>query len=216
MLISPDLMSSLPSIMIDYAYLDLLDASSRVVQFTPADDALWSGAVVLAPGEELALPHCARHDLLILEGLAVADGSVLERGDFAIRRGSPRLRVGPEGVHVLAFRDACSTSCEEITVPHADRPWCEGRTPGMLLANLSNASHALNLVMWQPYAITRRHAHPRGEEIFVLRGELCDEQRYPAGSWLRLHSGDWHAPHVETPTMILVRSGHLKRCGKAS
>ena len=103
----------------------------------------------------------------------------------------------------------------ELTLAREEQPWREGRTSGMLVANLSNAGHALNLVMWQPGAFTRQHAHPGGEEIFVLRGELCEDARRPVGSWMRLHPGAWHAPHVEIPTLLLVRSGHLKGRPKA-
>ena len=202
--------------MIEHASIDLLDSSSRLVQFTDAHDPLWSGAMVLAPGESAALASGGRHDLLVLDGtLDAGDGRVLERGDFAIRHGSPVLRAGPAGAQVFAYRDTSCQACDEITVARADQPWREGRTAGMLAANLSNAGHALSLVMWQPGAVTRQHAHPGGEEIFVLRGELCEDARRPAGSWMRLHPGAWHAPHVETPTLILVRSGHLKGRPKA-
>jgi anti-sigma factor ChrR (cupin superfamily) len=145
----------------------------------------------------------------------VGDGRALERGDFAIRHGNPVLRAGPEGARVFAWRDTSGTPAGELTLAREEQPWREGRTSGMLVANLSNAGHALNLVMWQPGAFTRQHAHPGGEEIFVLRGELCEDARRPVGSWMRLHPGAWHAPHVEIPTLLLVRSGHLKGRPKA-
>jgi hypothetical protein len=104
-----------------------------------------------------------------------------------------------------------SADSEETTIAESDRPWREGRTPGMLTANLCSAGHALKLIMWQPGAEAPHHPHPGGEDIFVLRGELCEgDQRDGRGSWLRLHPGEWHSPHVEAPTLILVRSGHLK------
>ena len=202
--------------MIEHAHVDLLDATSRLAPFTAADDDFWCGVMVLAPGERTRLADAGRHDLLVLEGaIDVGDDLTLARGDFAIRHGRPLLHAGPAGAHVFAWRDASRTACDEITVPRADQPWREGRTPGMLAASLSNDGHALNLVQWQPGALTHRHAHPGGEEIFVLRGALCEDARRPAGSWMRLHPGAWHAPHVETPTLLLVRSGHLKGCPKA-
>jgi hypothetical protein len=202
--------------MIEHASVDLLDPSSRLVQFTHADDPLWSGVFVLAPGERIDLAVGARHELLVLGGmLAGDDGRTLDNGDFAILGGGIALRAGDAGAQVLAYRDTSGAAFDELVVLRADRPWREGRTPGMLGANLCNKGHALNLVMWQPGALTRHHAHPGGEEIFVLRGELCEEARRPAGSWMRLHPGAWHAPFVETPTLILVRSGHLKGRGKA-
>jgi|SRR5690349_8162791 len=118
--------------MIEHACIDLLDASSRTVDFTPADEPQWSGVLVLAPGERFRLADSGRHDLLVLRGsAAVSGGPVLERGDFAIRRGEPELRAGSAGAEVLAYRDPFPASCEEATVTVADRPWREGRVSGM-------------------------------------------------------------------------------------
>ena len=202
--------------MIEHAHVDLNDDSSRLVRFTPADDPLWSGVMVLAPGESAALEAGGRHDLFVVDGTVdLEEGRLLERGAFATRRGRPLLRAGPDGAKVFAWRDASSASGDDTTLARSDQPWREGRTPGMLAANLSNEGHALNLVMWQPGALTQRHAHPGGEEIFVLRGELCEDEPRPVGSWMRLLPGAWHAPHVQTPTLLLVRSGHLKGRPKA-
>ena len=196
--------------MIEHASVDLLDLSSRLVAFTRADDPLWSGMIVLAPGERVELAAAVRHELLVVSGAVDCDdGLRLDSGDFAVRGGPAGLRAGESGAQLFAYRDASGTVFDETTVTRADRPWRESRTAGMLSANLGNRGHALNLVMWQPGVLTRRHAHPRGEEIFVLRGELCEERRHPAGSWMRLHPGAWHSPVVETPTLLLVRSGHL-------
>lgn len=203
--------------MIECARVDLLDASSRLVRFTGADDPLWSGVIVLAPGESIVLADDGRHDLLVLNGtVGAGTRHMLEGGDFAIRNGATQLRAGTEGAQVLAYREAGGAHCDEIIVPRDERPWRAGRTPGMLIANLCSTGHALSLLLWQPGARTRRHAHPGGEEIFVVRGELCEDERHPAGSWIRLHAGAWHSPHVETPTLILVRSGHLKGRPKTS
>ncbi|MCK9686629.1 cupin domain-containing protein [Scleromatobacter humisilvae] len=197
--------------MIEHAHVDLLDVSSRLVPFTDAHDPLWSGVMVLGPHEGARLAADACHDLLVLNGTVdIGAGRVLEGGDFAIRHGGAELCAGPAGAQVFAYRDASGARCDEITVTRDERPWREGRTPGMLIANLCTAGHALSLVLWQPGTRTRHHAHPGGEEIFVVKGELLEAQQHPAGSWIRLHPGAWHSPFVETPTLILVRSGHLK------
>jgi hypothetical protein len=168
--------------------------------------------------EPIAMSGGARHDLFVVSGSVTntIDGCELERGAFATRGGDIGLRAGPAGAQVFVYRETGPVACEDATVIFADRPWREGRTSGMLVANLSAASHSLNLIMWQPGAQTPHHAHPRGEEIFVLRGELYESVRYPAGSWMRLHQGAWHSPQVATPTMLLVRSGHLKAHKKMS
>jgi hypothetical protein len=202
--------------MIEHASVDLLDASSRIVPFTDADDPLWSGVMVLAPDERVHMAGGARQDLFVLSGtLDAGTGRMLECGDFVIRNRAFDLIAGPAGAQVFVYRDASGAPCDEIVVPRDERPWREGRTPGMLVASLCTQGHALSLVMWQPGTRARHHAHPGGEEIYVVRGELCGQERHPAGSWMRLHPGAWHSPHVETPTLILVRSGHLKRRPKA-
>jgi hypothetical protein len=46
--------------------------------------------------------------------------------------------------------------------------------------------------------------------MFVLSGELSDaDERYPSGTWMRLHPGSAHAPFARVPTVILLRHGHL-------
>jgi hypothetical protein len=199
--------------MLELATVDLGDPTSRVVDLTRADDPRWSGLLVLAPHESVELAADAWHDLLVLSG-AVDDGTgcVLDGGDFARRCGAARLSAGPTGASVLAYRQAqIGAACAEITVRRDSRPWRQGRTPGMTVASLSNDDHAVSFVMWQPGSPSRHHAHAGGEEIFVVRGELCaGDVRHPAGSWMRLYPGVWHSPLVETPTLILVRNGHLR------
>jgi len=204
--------------MIEHAHVDLADTASRVARLSSPDDARWSAVVVLAPGEALELPAGARTDLLVLRG-AASDGADerLDLGDFLSDSAARTLHGGPEGATLLAYREVRQPGAAvppRVAIARDARPWRRGRTPGMTVASLSNAGHALSLVQWQPGASTRPHTHPRGEEIFVLRGELVTvDARHPEGSWMRLPPGAWHAPTVEVPTMILVRNGHLAGTG---
>ncbi|MGV3590282.1 MAG: cupin domain-containing protein [Gammaproteobacteria bacterium] len=55
------------------------------------------------------------------------------------------------------------------------------------------------------------HAHPGGEEIFVVSGTLRDENgTYPAGTWLRQAPGSAHCPVALDDALLWVKSGHLK------
>ncbi|HEY0960793.1 MAG TPA: cupin domain-containing protein [Pseudomonadales bacterium] len=55
------------------------------------------------------------------------------------------------------------------------------------------------------------HAHPGGEEIFVISGTLRDEYgTYPAGTWLRQAPGSAHVPVALDDALLWVKSGHLK------
>lgn len=54
------------------------------------------------------------------------------------------------------------------------------------------------------------HEHPGGEEIYVLEGEICDEDGvYPAGTWLRRPPGSRHTPVARRDALLWIKSGHL-------
>ena len=54
------------------------------------------------------------------------------------------------------------------------------------------------------------HAHPGGEEIYVLSGAIRDaDGSYPAGTWLRRPCGSRHAPEAVEDAVLWVKSGHL-------
>jgi anti-sigma factor ChrR (cupin superfamily) len=54
------------------------------------------------------------------------------------------------------------------------------------------------------------HPHPGGEEIYVMRGTLKDDDGvYPAGTWLRRPPGSRHCPVATQDALLWVKSGHL-------
>ncbi len=66
------------------------------------------------------------------------------------------------------------------------------------------------LVHWPAGERFVRHSHFGGEEIYVISGELRDEQgHYPAGTWLRSPHLSTHHPYAEEDTLIWVKVGHL-------
>lgn len=66
------------------------------------------------------------------------------------------------------------------------------------------------LVRWAPGTHFSEHTHPGGEEIFVIEGELRDEDGvYPAGTWLRNPRWSRHAPWSDSGALIYVKVGHL-------
>ena len=198
--------------MIERRVVDLADTAGRIVHLSAPDDARWSGLVVLAPRADFALGAGARHDALVLRGDVVDEaGRVLSTGDFARRAAAGRWRAGTHGATLLAYREAAGEAREHV-VARDDRAWRRGRADGLDVAPLDDDGHALSLVRWRPGARTAPHAHARGEEIFVIDGELrSGDDRHPAGTWLRLHPGAPHAPCAEVPALILLRNGHLPR-----
>lgn len=66
--------------------------------------------------------------------------------------------------------------------------------------------HATSIVRYDAGAKFTKHAHPQGEEIFVLEGIFSDETGdYPAGSYFRNPEGSSHAPFSNDGCVILVK-----------
>ena len=71
-------------------------------------------------------------------------------------------------------------------------------------------SERVVLERWSTGASLNRHIHEGGEEIYVIEGELIDEQgRYPSGTWMRNPHLSSHQPYVEQDTLLWVKTGHL-------
>lgn len=187
-----------------------LTATTGVVHLSAADDPRWTGVVTLAPLDEYTLPPLARHDIYVLRGSVDTDSGLLDEGAFASLCEPGVLRAGSEGVRLFIYREPTASHCEAMTQHAKQREWHAGQNPGMRVAPLSSSGHRLTLVAWEPGTRTRDHGHRNGEEILVLSGELRSyDQRYPAGTWIRLHRGARHEPFTEIPTLIMLRNGHL-------
>jgi hypothetical protein len=200
--------------LIEHGWTDVFAAlrdAGTVTHLSNPDDPLWAGIVDIGASETYRLDAGSRHDLYVLRGNADLDGRALQYDDFAVQCGSGRVSAGPGGARLFVYRQASNAQCEPTVSSAASRAWRAGRNPRMRVAPLSDNGHLVSMVAWQPGAHTRDHAHSNGEEIFVLSGELRNAyERYPAGSWLRLHTGSRHEPFAEVPTVILLRNGHLR------
>ncbi len=186
-------------------------AAPVVVHLSDMDDVRWAGVIFLPPRTRLPLETGVSHDIYVLKG-DLAEETLRHRiGTFLSRSAEAHLIAGPDGAALFVYRDRVTTTSPNDTVAGDDRKWVQGGADGMRVARLSETHRRLMLVSWMPGTRVRGHAHPRGEEIFVLKGELCDQRgRYPAGTWQRLHPAAIHAPHAEVDTLILLRNGHLR------
>ncbi len=55
-----------------------------------------------------------------------------------------------------------------------------------------------------------QHAHPGGEEIYIIKGGFHDEfGNYGPGTWLRLPPDSEHCPVIDEDSLLWVKSGHL-------
>ena len=88
--------------------------------------------------------------------------------------------------------------------------WVESTQSGvtrMMLDRIgAEKARATSLVHYQKKASFPAHAHPGGEEIFVLSGTFSDESGdYPKGYYLRNPVGSSHTPKSHEGTLIFVK-----------
>lgn len=97
------------------------------------------------------------------------------------------------------------------TLVHAsDLDWVPSPMPGverrMLFRIGDEQARATSIVRYAAGSHFSRHAHPGGEEIFVLEGVFQDETGdFPAGSYIRNPPGTGHAPASTDGCTILVK-----------
>ncbi len=96
-----------------------------------------------------------------------------------------------------------------VVVYTADMEWEQSPMAGVwrkpLAREAAEHGHTTSVVRYDANSNFRQHAHPQGEEIFVLDGVFADEHgTYPAGTYLRNPPGSKHAPYSEQGCELLV------------
>ncbi len=156
--------------------------------------------------------HPGGEEILVLDGV-FSD----EHGDFGP---GTYFRNPPGSGHAPFSRQGCELlvklhqfsdgDMRHVCVTTHDAAWQPGEGKVKVLPLHEFEQERVALMHWPAGARFRRHAHTKGEEIYVLSGELLDEHgRYPAGTWLRSPHLSEHQPYVETDTLIWIKTGHL-------
>ena len=169
--------------------------------------------VRFAPGSNFP-PH--KHPLG--EEIYVLDGVFSdENGDYPA---GTYIRNPPNSSHSPFTREGCTLFVKldqfhpddtvEVTILPEQQQWLPGHGNLKVLPLHEFGTQHTALVHWPALEKFNPHQHWGGEEIYVIKGEFCDEYgRYPAGSWLRSPHQSRHTPFVEIETLILVKTGHL-------
>ena len=99
----------------------------------------------------------------------------------------------------------------QIAVDWTNGDWVAGDVPGLFRLPLHEfGSERVWLTKMGPGCVATPHAHPGGEEVFILEGSLIDENgRHEKGGWFRLPPGSFHSPRTEDGCLIWVKQGHL-------
>lgn len=185
--------------------------SEETIHFSAVNDPHWAGIVVLPPSAFIQINPIARNDIYVIKGRLQEHCGAHGVGTFLTRSGDADLSASDDGAIVFMYRDSSLMADENVTIAPAALEWYDAGADGMQAAALSDGQQRVSLVSWKPGTKIKLHAHPFGEEIFVLKGELRDQRgRYPAGTWIRLHPEARHSPYAEIDTVILLRNGHLR------
>ena len=99
---------------------------------------------------------------------------------------------------------------KRVVIDTASQPWADSPASGVrrkpLEREARESGHVTSIVEYLPGASFSQHAHPHGEEIFVLEGVFSDETGdYGAGTYLRNPPGSRHTPFSEQGCIILVK-----------
>ncbi len=99
---------------------------------------------------------------------------------------------------------------ERISIDTETMAWTKSPLAGVSRRPLARANeesgHATSIVKYEAGACFSTHAHPQGEEIFVLEGTFSDEDGdYPAGTYLRNPPGSSHAPFSKEGCTLFVK-----------
>jgi anti-sigma factor ChrR (cupin superfamily) len=186
----------------------------RLLERDGGEVARATSIVRYAPGSRFsAHTHGGGEEFLVLEGV-FSD----EQGDY----GPGTYVRNPVGsAHAPFSRDGCTILVKLRQMDPADQTrvviatgrssFAPGLVPGLTVLPLHGfGEERVALVRWEPGTRFPLHAHPGGEEIFVLEGVFEDDQgAYPAGTWLRNPAGSRHAPFSRSGCLIWVKTGHL-------
>lgn len=159
--------------------------------------------------------HPDGEEILVLEGTFADEHGSYPAGTYLLN---------PDGFrHAPRSDDGCVLLVKLRQYPGRDRghrvvasesaTWQRSDVPGREVLTLyEEPGHAerMRLVRIAPGTRLPEHAHPGGEEIYVIAGSLADEQgTYEQGSWLRLPDASHHRPFSDEGCTLYVKTGHL-------
>ena len=156
--------------------------------------------------------HALGEEILILEGVFSDETGDYPAGNYF--RNPEGFRHAPfsvEGCVLLVKLHQFQTDdMEHVVIDTHATPFQAGAGNLQVLPLHTHGGEQVALVRWPAGERFQAHTHFSGEEIYVISGELRDENgRYPQGTWIRSPHMSQHHPFVEEDTLIWVKVGHL-------
>lgn len=98
---------------------------------------------------------------------------------------------------------------KKVFIDTEQQPWINSPMAGVRrkpLARAEDEVHITSIVEYAAGSYFSEHAHPQGEEIFVLEGVFSDQNGdNPAGTYIRNPPGSRHTPFSEQGCLIFVK-----------
>ena len=180
------------------------------VFFTSEEDNKPSSLILLPPGETFYFSKNHQNDFYILEGSLSVDAKVLLHGTYVSTQNSEVTNHSNIDVLFFLYQEPKKSGNLEIILKPQNQEWVTNNITGLKQTLLRKEFHSLYLVSFDRGTKIPYHIHNKGEEIFVLKGELRNSsEALKKGEWIRLPPFAGHAPFTNEETLILLRNGHL-------
>lgn len=156
--------------------------------------------------------HPGGEEILVLDGIFSDETGDYPAGTYC--RNPKGFRHAPysrEGCRLLVkLHQFQADDKKQFAIDTHNGAWSAGDDGIEILPLHQHKTEQTALVRLPAGERLQAQKHERGEEIYVISGELIDEHgRYPAGSWIRFPPMSQHSSYVEQDTLIWAKSGHL-------
>jgi anti-sigma factor ChrR (cupin superfamily) len=158
--------------------------------------------------------HGGGEEYLVLEGVFSDEAGDYPAGTY-VRNPigtAHRPHIGPDGATILVkLHQFAEDDTEQKVVDTRTADFMPGAREGIEVLTLHSVpSEEVTLQRWAPGTSIPAHAHPGGQEVFVLEGAFKDEHgHYPAGTWIRNPDGFAHEATSDEGCLLYVKTGHL-------
>lgn len=170
--------------------------------------------VWLEPGASLVFsPEGAQggRDVLVLDGSLRDESMDHPAGTYlAFPAGDRPQLVSPRGCR-LFIKSRPSVRRRRVVVATKTARWESSHTPGLWLMRLDEQIDGRTVLLrFDAGTVLETHHHEGGEEFFVLRGALRDEDgTYATHWWVRQPPGSAHSVVSDDGCLLFTTAGHL-------
>ncbi|MGB0087177.1 MAG: cupin domain-containing protein [Rhodomicrobiaceae bacterium] len=159
--------------------------------------------------------HALGEEFLVLDGVFSDEHGDYPAGTYV--RNPPGSRHSPRtapGCTILVkLRQMPLTEERRVVIDTGSAGWERGDAPGherVMLYSAGPGGEQVTMERLGAGASLPAYDCPGGEELFLLSGDLADEQRsYAAGTWMRNPAGCRHGLASRAGAVYWVKRGHL-------